>query len=682
MNPNLIPILSGIVQQKGATLSAPEQHAIARMFRQLTSEDASAIMSQIGYNPTQTFDEYPGLNALFGGLSNLTDPNAKKEDIMSTLTGALSPLDVAPLESGVADDWLTQYNAIPVRELGSRFPSAETRRIVDMFKKQSRANGRFQGKAMDEAEQNLLKRFAPPTPAPVAETSTPALEAVPIAPQADANEQLMSELRNNPAPLSRAYASAGLSSTPTPAYSLGAGTQNAALQELSLDEVSSALPNFNLTDAQKPEFSPSQSPYVFGASAESRAPAIAQRTADADPVAAKNASRLQKYERRHPATGLTGDSLVKPQAAPHTPRTLFGIAPSTASQVQAPTPALSVEAALQELENTAPVATAPVTPTPVAATPTPQLVQELSTPTPTPTPVLDPKPVSELADGIPGASALGGTVSGATPTAGAAPTADAAPKRTITFGKLPKVGAPDAPAKGLKGLHKSLSNASAPNTLNGLNASKTASIGKAGAKGGIGDFFAKFRKSNTLANPAGTPGKSGAGLGFTKGKGLSLGGSNALATLGTAAAIGGGVVNGLSNLKAASDEDRRTDDLSSDIIIAAASNPMATYGLTPDQLKTLGDVRSGRIDKSVDLGDIDWGSALSGGLTGALTGAAGGIPGAIAGGIAGLAGGGLGGFSQSKARKNAELDALYQALNQSNTNYQNAMRNRLFERYF
>jgi hypothetical protein len=145
---------------------------------------------------------------------------------------------------------------------------------------------------------------------------------------------------------------------------------------------------------------------------------------------------------------------------------------------------------------------------------------------------------------------------------------------------------------------------------------------------------------------------------------------------------GANVIGALGELGNMSDEGQRTDDLSSDILTAAMSNPLSTYGLTPDQLRLLGDLRSGRFDNSAGISDIDWGGGLRDGLTGALIGLSGGIPGAIAGGLTGLAKGGLGGLTNAKARKNAELEALYQALNQSNTNYQNAMRSRMMERYF
>jgi hypothetical protein len=384
---------------------------------------------------------------------------------------------------------------------------------------------------------------------------------------------------------------------------------------------------------------------------------------------------------------------------------LSSVAPP-APVAETPTPAL--ETALAEAAPTAPAkrasrrvlsgrapmpATAPVTPTPVAATPTPQLVQELSTPTPTP--VVAPKPVSELADGIPGASALRGTTTGApskrTPTFN--PAGKAARQATQEASRqaaeeAARKAAEDAAAQASLdklGWRKYAVQGPTPDGLKGLHANLTG-----GAVNSIGDDAVKGMSSiaskqgaDLLKNATPTPKKglaglfegqgnnklndiSGPKLAYNKGTGVSVNGSNTLGKLGAGVAIATGALSGLNGLKESADEGRRTDDLSSDVILAAATDPMSTAGLTTSQLKTLGDVRSGRFSSDPDLGDIDWGGALSGGLTGALTGAAGGIPGAIAGGLAGVFGGGAGGFAQARARKNAELEALYQALNQSN----------------
>lgn len=255
------------------------------------------------------------------------------------------------------------------------------------------------------------------------------------------------------------------------------------------------------------------------------------------------------------------------------------------------------------------------------------------------------------------------------------------PKRTITFGKKP-APAPDMSTSGLKGLHSTLTGGGAA-SINSDTLGSATNIANSGSKasasqGGLGGLFGKLGKNNTLAKPAGGQSPN---IGYTKGKGLSAFGKN----LGTYASIANTGINALGILQGfadSADEGRRTEDLSADVLTAAASNPMSTYGLTTDQLKTLGDVRSGRFDASADVSDLDFGGALSGALSGGLVGLAGGIPGVIAGALSGGAKGAVGGLSQAKARKNAELEALYQALSQSNTDYQNAMRSRALERYF
>lgn len=169
----------------------------------------------------------------------------------------------------------------------------------------------------------------------------------------------------------------------------------------------------------------------------------------------------------------------------------------------------------------------------------------------------------------------------------------------------------------------------------------------------------------------GAPGTPGAFAYDTK-SGVSLGGKNVGKWMG-GIGIGMNAVGALGELDKMSKEGDRTGDLSNDVINASLASPMATYNLTPDQLKLLGEVRAGRVKNNVDAGDFDMSGMLSGALSGGLTGLTGGIPMAIAGAVAGGAKGGLAGLTQAKARKNAELEALYQALNQSNADYRARM---------
>ena len=156
-------------------------------------------------------------------------------------------------------------------------------------------------------------------------------------------------------------------------------------------------------------------------------------------------------------------------------------------------------------------------------------------------------------------------------------------------------------------------------------------------------------------------------------------------SLGGMYTAGKGIIDAIgtiNNLADSGEESTNTQDLQSDILTAAMSNPMATYGLTSDQLKLLGDIRSGRRNAGMDWSDFDMGGALKGAVSGALSGIPGGWTGVIVGGLGGLAKEGTAGLAAGQRRRNAELEGLYQALNMSNTNYQNALRNRMMERYF
>lgn len=188
--------------------------------------------------------------------------------------------------------------------------------------------------------------------------------------------------------------------------------------------------------------------------------------------------------------------------------------------------------------------------------------------------------------------------------------------------------------------------------------------------GNLDELGAWFKKAATKANPQFSA-KSGLKL-FGAPLGMVGGGVNAIAQ-------GAGAVD---NLKKFNDTKSHTRDLQNDIMVASMNNPMSTYGLTPDQIRLLGEVRRGKLKGEADVGSFDIGNALKEALIGGGIGLAGGLPMAAVGALAGGVKGGLTGLTEDQERQNAQLEALYHALNQSNARYNAARNEAIMKRYF
>lgn len=360
-----------------------------------------------------------------------------------------------------------------------------------------------------------------------------------------------------------------------------------------------------------------------------------------------------------------------------------------ATRATAPAPAIQSEVSAQQMST--PEALAAISPTPPtealpAAVQTPQVpppIQQMSIPEAI-AELSSTAPAEELTAAVqqPRAAA---PVPQATPKPSTASLASAA-RRNLNANaadiKLPNT----APSKAELLSELASTSTEAPKMLKGLRNPSAAASGVTSNK--LGDLATKLG-ADTLSGVkgGGSPAAGGSGasgglgaLSIDPKTGVSLGGKNVGKWMG-GIGIGMNAVGALGELDKMSKEGARTGDLSNDVINASLASPMATYNLTPDQLKLLGDVRAGRVKNDVDAGDFDMSGMLSGALSGGLTGMTGGIPMAITGALVGGAKGGMTGLTQAKARKNAELEALYQALNQSNADYRARMQSRIDSRF-
>lgn len=125
-----------------------------------------------------------------------------------------------------------------------------------------------------------------------------------------------------------------------------------------------------------------------------------------------------------------------------------------------------------------------------------------------------------------------------------------------------------------------------------------------------------------------------------------------------------------------------SDDIESDILTAAASNPMAAYDLTADQKRLLGELKRGSYDQA-SLKDLDWEAGLSGALKGGVGGfLSGGALGATVGALAEGLPAAMQGRTAAQERKNAELEALYASLSESDARYRDAKRQKAMQLYY
>lgn len=172
-------------------------------------------------------------------------------------------------------------------------------------------------------------------------------------------------------------------------------------------------------------------------------------------------------------------------------------------------------------------------------------------------------------------------------------------------------------------------------------------------------------------------------VGWSAGKGLRLGDMsmgkvanpiNALVQTGQA----------LGNVGELADTYDTTNDILSDIINSASSNPIANMYLNADQKNLLNKVKNDSIDDGISFGDFipddfqGWLGALAPLVIGGVTG---GIPGAVIGGLGGIVNSGLEGANQDQIRQQSELNALLQALQEAEMQQQVAKRQRYQNMY-
>lgn len=171
-------------------------------------------------------------------------------------------------------------------------------------------------------------------------------------------------------------------------------------------------------------------------------------------------------------------------------------------------------------------------------------------------------------------------------------------------------------------------------------------------------------------------------LNWTKGTGLKAYGHNIGGLASTAQGLYGAyqIADALSeNTKAKN----TTEDITSDILTAAAGNPMAAYDLTADQKRLLGELKRGSYEDSSDMGSLDWGAGLAGALKGGAAGfLGGGTTGAIVGALSSGVPAAMRGIASEQERKNAELEALYAALSESDARFRDARRQKAMRMYY
>lgn len=205
---------------------------------------------------------------------------------------------------------------------------------------------------------------------------------------------------------------------------------------------------------------------------------------------------------------------------------------------------------------------------------------------------------------------------------------------------------------------------------------KAAATGSAPKTGGLfaPGFGAKVQEGlGKLSDPQ---------LNWTKGTGLKAYGHNIGGLASTAQGLYGAyqIADALSeNTKAKN----TTEDITSDILTAAAGNPMAAYDLTADQKRLLGELKRGSYEDSSDMGSLDWGAGLSGALKGGVAGfLGGGTLGAAVGALSSGVPAAMRGMASEQERKNAELEALYAALSESDARYRDARRQKAMRMYY
>ena len=166
-------------------------------------------------------------------------------------------------------------------------------------------------------------------------------------------------------------------------------------------------------------------------------------------------------------------------------------------------------------------------------------------------------------------------------------------------------------------------------------------------------------------------------LRYDKKRGIQYGSNNFGKTL-NALNFAGQAMSAAQGLGSLSDTTRDTDDLASDIIVAAQNAPTLAYDLSPDQLRLLRQLQRGAYDTDSSLSDVDGAGAFGNAIKGALMGIGGGQYGMLIGGLGGLINSGISDMQSGAERRNAELEALYAALTESQRNYNNVLRDRAY----
>ena len=168
-------------------------------------------------------------------------------------------------------------------------------------------------------------------------------------------------------------------------------------------------------------------------------------------------------------------------------------------------------------------------------------------------------------------------------------------------------------------------------------------------------------------------------LDYTKKGGLQAYGHN----VGNWLTVGKGLYDAyrvFNNIQDIGDAKNISQDLTSDILSAAYSNPTLQYDLAPDQMRLLRELRNGTYDASADVSDVDLLGVLGDAGMGALTGIGGGIPGIVIGALGSGANSVFTDLSEATSRGNSELEALYQAIVESGRQA-NAMRRQAAMQY-
>ena len=168
-------------------------------------------------------------------------------------------------------------------------------------------------------------------------------------------------------------------------------------------------------------------------------------------------------------------------------------------------------------------------------------------------------------------------------------------------------------------------------------------------------------------------------LRYDKLRGIQYGNSNFGKTLNTMNLAGQAMsaAEGLSNLSKTTSS---TDDIVSDIIVAAQNSPTLAYDLTPDQLQLLRQLQRGTYDTDASLSDVNASGAIGNAIKGAMMGIGGGRYGMLIGGLGGLVNSGIGDMQSGAARRNSELEALYAALVEAQRNHNSVLRDRAYAR--